>query len=230
MRSLPDFSMLAEVYSIYQYNGNFQMNNTTYPYSYVRVVDDKGYVESQLTKSQINNRLVGREQTVVADLLEYTFSFGVSSFLGSIPYGMAIDWTVGAVFTGLNSYNPNNTVTTNGNRDIYIMDLISVTTMTYFYINMPSEGWKMCGVRASNFALSRTETFMANIGGRPFSKSTDYPTVYSSTGTAWDGVLRSYLTNGEQCLYYRLGYIRINGKGISTTFVPCFPETIMALI
>ncbi len=93
-RALFDFSMLLNVYSIYEYTGTYVINSISFDYKYVRAVGNKEYVDSKLTISQLIIP-VGQVTTTVSNLLSYNFSYGFSSFLGMIPYGWAADWILG---------------------------------------------------------------------------------------------------------------------------------------
>ena len=114
-RSGFDFSMLTDVYSIYDYGGNYTINGVSYEYEYYRVVDNKGYVDTTLTVAELIKPLT-EETTILSSLLEYNFSYGLSSLLGEIPGYALVDWTLGNVFAfleGLNGYSP--VVATNNN-------------------------------------------------------------------------------------------------------------------
>lgn len=163
--ALFDFSILVNVYSIYEYTGTYVISGVSYDYKYVRVVDNKGYVDTKLTKAQLIT-LVGQVNTTVSNLLSYNFSYGFSSFLGILPYGWAADWILGNIFTALNSYNGSSPVVYNNSNGIYCINMISITDMTYYYIKV-SGLWYNCGSRASNIGLARADSFTANISGTP---------------------------------------------------------------
>lgn len=228
----PNLSMLASCYSLYQYSGTYTVNGQSYNYSYIRVTDNKGYSASPLTKSQQNTRLIGRTSTVLSDLLNYQFSFGFSSFLGKIPSGWALNWTIGSAFSVLNSLSSSSSVVsqTSNSKDIYYMGLLSVTEMTYYYVYMPSSNWQLCGARASNISMSRTEALNANINGKAYGETKTYPKIVSSTGSSASTYVTNYVTNGY-CKYDTIGYIKINGMGgISTKFTPGFSSSPTGLI
>lgn len=106
--------MLANLYSIYEYNGTRTIKGKTYDYKYYRVIDNKGYVDSPLTESELIVP-AAKVNTTIGALLDYNFSYGFSTFLGFIPGGSIADWVLGNIFTALESYNLNSSVVYNNN-------------------------------------------------------------------------------------------------------------------
>lgn len=96
--SVFNFDMLADVYSIYEYSGARTVNGNSYNYMYYRIIDNKGYVDTTLTHTEIVVP-VENVNTTIGELLEYNFSYGFSAFLGTLPGGNVADWLIGNIFT-----------------------------------------------------------------------------------------------------------------------------------
>lgn len=220
----PDLEAIADCYTVTRYNGSTYISGVKYDFVTIYVTDNKDYSRSPLTASEDDIELVGKESTVLADLLDYQFSFGLSQYLGAIPGGWLVDWTIGAVYTALNSLNENSTITYRNNSDIYNMIMLSVTQMMYCYVYIPNADWELCGVCASNIEYTRTESFAANIQGTPYSWSQNYPNVTSNTGRS----AASYITNmvrGNGCIFDRIGSISVNTySGKTVRFRPGFAD------
>ena len=229
----PDLASLASCYSLYQYQGTYNVDGTTYPYSYIRVVDDKGYAGTQLTQGKneahpIETNWISQTGSIlVRDLLNYNFSFGLSAFLGSFANGWAVDWTIGTLSTVFGSIsNPNTTYATNA---LYTATWFSITQMTYYYVY--DGGWNLAGSKASNVEIGRSEALFANVGGDVESDTIDYPEKnFRANGAwSWNEYVQAYVRTGT-VRYDSLGTLTMNGLGITTTFTPCFAPTPTALI
>lgn len=219
----PNLETVANCYTLSQYNGMTYVNGEQYNYTYIYVTDNKGYSGSPLTVSQTND-LIGKESTLLWDVLEHQFSFGLSAYLGAIPGGQLVDWGLGSIFNFMNSLNENASITYVGNNNIYNMSMISVTQMMYCYVYLPDSGWCLCGVKAPNISYARAEYLVANIAGRAYSRAKDYPTVTSSTGTAAVTYVANYL-NVFYCDIDRIGSFTVNTyDGRNVRFVPGFAE------
>lgn len=220
----PDLAAIADCYTLSQHNGSVYVNGTKYDYSCIYVTDNKGYNRSPLTASQTSNVLVGKESTVLRDLLDYQFSFGFSSYLGMIPGGWLANWAIGSAFTVLNSLNENSTISYRGNNNIYNMSMISVTQMMYCYVFIPNADWELCGVKASNISYARAEYLVANIGGTAYSDAKNYPTVTSHTGISAASYVVNFM-NGSGCDVDRIGSFTVSTYGGgSVRFRPGFAE------
>ncbi len=172
---------------------------------------------------QNSNILIGKESTLLKDLLDYQFSFGLSSYLGSIPYGWALDWTLGTVSTVFNSFNESSIVSYTGNGSIYSMSMLSVTQMMYVYVYLPSAGdWCLCGTRAPNVSYVRAEHIVANVAGTPVSDAKNYPTVSSSTGSAPYTYVQSYVYGFYHDIDYIGSYTVNTYNGSAISFTPGF--------
>lgn len=222
----PDLNSLADCYSLYQYTGTTTVDGVSYNYSYIRVTDNKGYSRSPLTSSK-SIELVEKKSMLLSDLLSYNFSFGFSAFLGSIPYGWAVDWGIGNVTTVFNSIAKNSPITYVGNSNIYQMAMLSVTQMQYCYVCMPSGYWMLCGVNAPYVGFTRSEQLVANVNGRPYSDSKNYPTASSSTGISAISYVSNYVRGGLNST--RIDSIgsftvisKLGNKKTSTSFAPGF--------
>lgn len=128
-----DLEIFADCYTVHQYTSSVTVDGVSYRYAYINFTDNKGYSGSPLTRSAIAKKLIGRERAVLKDLLEYQFSFGFSSYLGTIPYAWAAEWFLGSVFTVFNSFDDDVDVAYVGNDDIYTMTMLSVTQMMYVF-------------------------------------------------------------------------------------------------
>lgn len=192
----PDLDTFAECYTLQQYTSSVTVDGTSYQYSYIYVTDDKGYSDSPLTHSQTTNILIGKESTILSDILEYQFSFGFSAYLGTIPGGWIADWAIGTVCAALDSFDENSIISYSGNNNIYNMSMLSVTQMMYVYVYLPNSGWCLCGTRAPNISYARAEYVIANVAGTAVSDTKTYPTVSSSTGSAAYTYARAYINSG----------------------------------
>ena len=207
VKSIPDppnLENLVDCYTLRQYTSSVTVDGTSYKYSYIYVTDDLGYSDSPLTHSKSANKLIGKESTLLSDILDFQFSFGFSSYLGVIPYGWVADWFIGTVFTVLESYNENSIISYEGNDNIYSMTMISVTEMMYIYVYLPDVGeWMLCGTRAPNISYARGEYLAANVDGNAVVDVKKYPTVSSSTGSAASTYVRNYINDR----YHKIDYI-----------------------
>lgn len=219
----PNLETFADCYTLQQYTSSIPVNGTSYKYSYIYVTDNKGFNRSPLTSSQNANKLIGKESTVLRDILDYQFSFGFSSYLGAIPGGWVADWAIGTVCAALNSFNENSIISYTGNKDIYSMTMLSVTQMMYVYVYLPNSGnWVLCGTRAPNISYTRAEHVVANVAGTAVSAAKDYPTVNSSTGSAGYTYVRTYINDWYHDID-DIGSLSIKAyKGATIHFTPGF--------
>ena len=225
----PDLDVYTDCYTIAQYNGSVNFNGTNYRYSYIYVTDNKGYTNTPLTVTQTTNILVGKEQTILGDILDYQFSFAFSSYLGLIPGGWVADWTIGTAFSVLDALDELSPISYVGNSDIYNMSMISVTQMMYCYIYIPGYDWVLCGVCAPNISYARAEYFVANINGTAYSEATNYPTITSSTGIPVTNYVANYV-NGLGCTIHEIGSFTVNTyAGRQVRFTPGFARYPMFL-
>lgn len=228
MRSTFDFSMLANVYSIYDYDGTYTINGTSYEYQYYRVIDNKGYVDTTLTTAELIVP-VAKVHTTIGALLDYNFSYGFSSFLGLLPYGNIADWFLGNIFTALDSYSANSPVVYNNNTGIYSINMISVTAMTYYYIKVNGL-WYQCGSRAGDVSFGRVDSISANINGQPYTDAKTYPNWRSSTGHSWYWYLENFVATAWP-RHDELGSIDVYRDSTKVhTFTPAFISNPWGLI
>lgn len=214
----PNLEVLSRKYSLYQYDDSIYTDKI-YKCSYIVVVDDKGY--NGLTTAEQSTVLCGEKSIKLSDLANYNFSFGFSQFLGSIPYGWAIDWAIGSVFTALKSYN-SSSIVTRTNKDIYTTVIGSTTQMTYYYIyDTGYSSWVLCGSRASKLTLSRSDLFAGNVGGEFISLSEDFP-ASSSTGESAKWYFLQYAENNRQSNHHSPGSFTVNGMNGSKKFTPVY--------
>ena len=189
------FEMIADVYSVYDYSGTYTINGEAYEYEYYRVIDNKGYVDHTLTYSELLTP-IDRVQTTIGALLEYNFSYGMSSFLGVIPGGAILDWGLGNIWAALEAHNANTPVTFSDNDGIYAINIIAVTAMTYYYIK-DGGVWYNCGSRANDVSFARIDSMTANIGGEPFAEAKPATKWSSSAGHSWYWYLEEFVENNR---------------------------------
>lgn len=226
--SPPELSAIANYYSIYHQNGTYKVNGTSYNYSFIRVVDNKGY-NTPLTCSKVCI-LTGKTNSTLSNLLKTQFSLGLSAYLGTTSNGWVIDWTLSSIFSVLNSYSSSSGVTYINGRNIYQTLITSVTQMLYCYVYSPSSGWQLCGVKSPQISYARSDTFAGNIGGKAVVDSYTYPSFTSSTGIAPTSYVSNYITNGVVRVDYA-GSFRVNGLGgLTTTFTPGFYRNYLDLV
>lgn len=228
VKSIPDppnLENLVDCYTLRQYSSSVTVDGTSYRYSYIYVTDDLGYSDSPLTHSKTANKLIGKESTLLSDILDYQFSFGFSSYLGTIPGGWAADWFIGTVFSALESYNENSIISYSGNNNIYNMSMLSVTQMMYVYVYLPDVGeWLLCGTRAPNISYTRAEYLVANVDGVAVSDAEAYPTVSSSTGSSANTYARKYINDRNHIIDY-IGSFSVNAyEGETIRFTPGFAQ------
>lgn len=220
----PDLSDYANAYSLHQYNSTTTVNGVTYNYTYIYVTDNKGYIGSPLTTQQLNHIFLGQKSSLLRDLLNYNFSFGLSAYLGQFPRGWVADWTLGNAFTVLNSLNQNSYITTGSGNNLYTMTLSSVTQMMYCYVYYPSSGWMLCGVKAPNISFARVDTLSGNIGGVAVAEPGIYGNANASTGTSPVNYATNYV-RGNGCMVHAIGYFTISSEYLgSVRFTPGFAQ------
>ena len=225
----PDLSDFANVYSLHQYNRTTTINGVTYNYSYIYVTDNKGY-NGPLTVSKMAYGLLDYSPKVLSDLLDYSFSFGVSEGIGQLPYGWVANFTLGGLFTGLNSAYGGAIVTAGDEGNIFTTTMMSVTQMMYCYVYYPQSGWMLCGVKAPNVSFTRSDVFIANINGRPENETKEYPTSSYEDSTSPVNFVKNYVT-GNGVWVRRYGCIEIETPEIGTLkFYPGFAESTIHLM
>lgn len=219
----PDLETFANCYTLRHFISTTTVDGTSYRFSYIYVTDDKGYSGSPLTCSQTSNKLIGRESTVLRDILDYQFSFGFSSYLGIVPGGWVADWAIGTVCAALESFDENSVISYTGNDDIYNMSMLSVTQMMYVYVYKPDIcDWRLCGTSASNISYTRAEYVIANVAGKAVSDAKDYPTMSSSTGSGARTYVRTYIQDGYHDID-PIGFFTVQAyNGVTISFTPGF--------
>lgn len=223
----PDFSAMANLYSIYIYNGNYNYNNSTFRYRYIRVVDDKGY--DGLTTNVVYNAIpAGRYPGT--SILNYNFGYILSSFLGTTPVGMVVDWTLGNIFNIFN--NMPSDVILSGGEDFYLINCISVSVMTYYYVY--NSGWKQIGTGTS-IKITKSDWFSGNVNGEPVSEKTENENWTSrSPVDVWYKFIELYADNMDLNPYYctisSIGSFKIQGYNKTFDFEPKFAKYPIELI
>lgn len=210
----PDFEMFLDAYTVFRVNASWTVDGQAVPYTAIRIIDNKGYAYSPLTKITATT-MINPTSTNIGALLNYNFSFVLSQFLGTIPAGWLADWTVGAVFSVLQNMNNNTSVSSVGNGAIYTMHMVSVTEMSYLYVYNSAGVWDLCGVKANSIAFARSDIFSANIAGEPYSEARNFPTQTSGTGLPVTGYIEDYARYGYKQTHYP-GELYVYGAGNRT--------------
>lgn len=220
--SPPDLAAIASVYTLYRYQGTYTYQGTTYNYSYIRVVDNKGY--NKLYKLQIFDAAPkNATQAVIRSVLGYTFNYVFSSLLTRNPIGVAADWTMGAVLAGLNSYNTS--LITGTNESLYRININSVTLMTYYWIHYNND-WKFMG-SDGDFTVTHTDYSAFNYNGSPVQLYTNPPRTWTSTNShIWFNYVENFHNNRHLLPYYQqinpIGSFQVKGFNSTVTFTPVF--------
>ena len=220
--SAPDFSMLANIYTLYIYNGIYKYNNTDYNYRYIKVVDDKGY--NGLYYYQDNDLAVNIPYTVIESVLSYNFGYGVSYLIGKLKYGTVIDWTLGMIFDSVAAVEDAMTISC-GSKPLYGVRHASVTSMTYYFFY--NEGWHHIGT-GGTAEIVREDYLYANINGSPVLDENEERFTIKSEWIWHDYVEQyakamSYMP--EYCAINRIGELQIKGyNGRKYYFAPVYAE------
>lgn len=160
----PDLSFLANVFTVYIYDGTHSYNGENHTYREIRVVDNKGYKKFTVNEEYdaVDKNLPA---TLVPQVLNFAFGIVFSEFLGKTPQGVITNYTLDAIFTVLEGIeNASNTIAV-GSESLYRVACTSVTEMHYYYYyNEPV--WKLIGVSA-NIKFLETESFQGNVAGEP---------------------------------------------------------------
>ncbi len=221
----PDLAACANAFSVYIRDGVRTYNNEEHRYRYIWLVDDKG--SNKLTQHD-KYELVSKDsltQSVMESVLNYNFGFLFSRFMGKVPNGVQIEWTLGSIFSILQGIN-NASGISRGSEDFYLTDCISVTSMTYYYYyNDPD--WKLVGTSA-NMSFLQTDYFSGNVHGEPVSETNERQKWSVSTGGIWADYIEAYADRKEALPDYHqvdaLGSFDIKGFRKTYTFTPVFYE------
>lgn len=216
----PDFSMIANVYTLYIYDGTYR----DYEYRYIIVRDNKGY--NKLYYYQDNNLAVNIGASAVSSVLNYNFGYAVSSLLGLLPYGMVLDWTLGNLFSALSGVDAS--VVSSGQENFYGVRHNGVTEMTYYYIY--NNGWRHIGTSGSAEVI-RTDYFYGNVNGSPVSENPKTNFTIRSRQNNWWAYIDNYVQAASAgrpnyCNIDNFGKITIKGyNGRTYYYAPAFAET-----
>lgn len=215
----PDFNMIANVYTLYIYDGTYK----GYEYRYITVIDNKGY--NKLYYYQDNNLAVNIGASAVSSVLNYNFGYGVSYLLGLLPYGMVLDWTLGNLFSALSGTDAS--VVSSGQENFYGVRHNGVTKMTYYYIY--NDGWRHIGTSGSADVI-RTDYFYGNINGSPVSENPQTNFTIRSRQNNWRDYMETYVQAASAgrpnyCNIDNFGKITIRGyNGRTYYYAPVFAE------
>lgn len=203
----PNVSNIANRYSVYEYTGTVKLDNVYHDYLYYTVVDNKG--SNGLTENKFECQIIGGGTYTFIDLLNYSFNFVLSSYLGSTPKGLLATWGFGAIFEGLDAYEGSTIVT--ASNPLYILTLTSVTSMRYYYLYREDlDIWVQAGSSATLIDYARSDTLSGNFGGRADTlKSQD--SFDSSTDLPWDDYFKSLYYNHQE-LHCPIGSITLQKK------------------
>lgn len=215
----PDLNAFASVYSLYHYSGSYTVGDTTYNYSYIRVIDDKGY-DKLYKNAEFDAAPKNASQSVVQAVLAYTFSYAFSTLISNNPIGIAVNWLLGAVFSGLDAYNSANIA--GGSDPMYRVFGHSVTSHTYYYI-YHINSWKFMGT-SGEFSFERSGIMLFNYNGQP---KTEYATIQnwtSRTPWVWHNFVTAFhnsVNKNNFRVIQEFGSFKINGyNNTSFTFTP----------
>lgn len=214
----PNLSAIANLYTLYTYDGKVNRNGTEYYYRYIKVIDNKGY--NGLTHIQELNAIASLPSSQLTNILNYNFNYVFTSLLGKVPGGILVNWTLGNIFTIFN--NMSSAQISSSGSAIYRIFHTGVTSMTYYYVY--NNGWKMVGVGASA-SIIRDDYFAGNVNGTP---RTDYNSVSFSTSTSgiWSDYVNAYINNMSVnpnfCITNELGSFDVNGYSNSLTYTPAY--------
>lgn len=216
----PDFNMIANVYTLYIYDGTYK----GYEYRYITVVDNKGY--DKLHYYQDNNLATNIGASAVSSVLNYNFGYAVSSLLGLLPYGMVLDWTLGNIFSALSGVDAS--VVSAGQGSFYGVRHNGVTKMSYYYIY--NGGWRHIGTSGSATVI-RDNYFYGNVNGMPVSEVPQTTFTINSRQSYWGDYMENYVqavSSGRPnyCNIDNFGKITIRGyNGRTYYYAPVFAET-----
>lgn len=226
-------SVIPYYYGVYQTKNSVTIDNISYDYRVIRVVDEKG--RGGLTSS-CNVGLISGESSLLRDLLAYNFSFVLNKYLGTLPHSAFTEWSLGNISTVFDSYTGDEIVTVAKNAtEMYNMQLMSITEMRYYFLYIPEYAeWNIIGSKA-NLSFTRNEAFVGNIKGKLVNETKEYPIVNSSTG---DGVsariiCRDFLSS-RRAQNYPIGSLTItsqlnNSKRKILVFEPKYFSTLNGL-
>ena len=219
----PDFAMIANVYSLYIYNGTYKYNGTPYYYRYIRVVDDKGY--DGLYYYQQNNLVPNVGGAVVDAIFSYNFGYGTSSLISKIPkFGVVLDWTLGNIFDAVAAANNAHIIYTT-NKPLYKVEHASVTAMTYYFFY--NGGWRHIGT-SGNATVVRNDSFAGNIAGTPVIDN-NTATLELRSNMIWYDFVSNYAqvmaTRPNDCHIEEIGGLEIKAYNNKTYyFYPVFAD------
>jgi len=202
----PDFASLAEAFTIYVYDGTYSYKGESHIYRYIRVIDNKthGGLTRNVEYSAVEKSIL---PSVMGSVLSYNFGFVFSHFLGKIPHGLVIDWTLGSLFSVLEGVNSASDVTVYGSDALYRIHCTSVTEMVYyFYYDAPA--WSFIGTSASA-AFTHTNFFAGNVNGVPVHEIEGPVSWTSTSGGVWYDYVEEYADSKS----YHPGYCRIDELG-----------------
>lgn len=204
----PDFAFLAKAFTIYVYDGTYSYKGESHIYRYIRVIDNKGHggLCRILKYAAVDNTVL---PSAMGSVLSYNFGFVLSHFLGKVPHGLVIDWTLGNIFSLLNGIASDSAsnITVYGRENLYEITCNSVTEMVYyFYYDDPV--WSFIGTSAS-VAITYSNLFVGFMGGVPVQENTKPVTWTSTSGGVWYDYVEEYVDSKS----YHPGYCRIDELG-----------------
>lgn len=216
----PDLAAIADLYSLYYYDGTYK---STYPYRYIRVIDNKNYnglYRIKNFKPFPDNPL----PSLIRDFIEYSIEYIITELVGKI-YGGFASYSIGALFPLLN--DPDSSIAPAPDEVFYEVVGHSVTDMTYYYV-YDGSGWRMIGSEA-DFRYQQVDQVYCNLNGNPYSdiKTTDY-SGYSSSW-AWYQYLDNWIDYhnigyDDYCAIHPIGSFTIQGYNNKLRFTPAFAD------
>lgn len=216
----PTLDTFNNAYSIYIYDGNYNYGGQNNQYRYIRVVDDKNY--NGLSR-YINHTFVGIlfNHASFIEAMGSTVEYLVSSLIASIPYiGTGIDYTISTLASTFDIADS----TYYALHPVYKMDVSTVTTMTYFYINDSS--WKLIGSSA-DFTVLETHMLRYKSGSTPVHDNVN-KSFRGSTGWSWYDYIEYYVDNKQYTnnpqIFHEIGSYKYQGPYNSLVVTPRFAE------
>jgi hypothetical protein len=160
-----DFSRLATLYDVRESEGTYTVDGESYDTVHIVVTHNAGKNGRKLYETETCTLLIDFPQnTVLEDLLEYSFEFAVDELYGQLPWRQR--WLIGAYFACQDNQTGQEVVSRNGN--VYDMDLDSTVSLNFYYMYLPGlQSWVQIGSSLNNLAILREDAFRYSVGSNP---------------------------------------------------------------
>lgn len=211
----PDLHAIANLYTLYIYDGSRTKNGKSFNYRYIKVVDNKG--ANGLTKIQSMNAIGKGVGQVATEIVGFNFQYLLAGLLTQKPAGLVVDWTLQNILNGI---SVGNNIYYSSNENLYQITHTAITSMTYYYIYTDNRGWQHIGTGAMSDTI-RTDFFTGNVGGKPVSKQQTTPFTIKTQGI-WSDYVDNFIANmanfPSYCTINELGSIEVKGYSNSSVF------------